>query len=56
MNKPIADLSDNKLCEYENIRVENIKERYEARKNCCFFEELDDTMIKMVKHHQKYDK
>ena len=40
MKKPIAALPVKELCEYEKIREENIRERYEAMKQYRFFEEL----------------
>ena len=49
MKKPIAALPVKELCEYEKIREENIKERYEAMKQCRFFEELEDTKIDTIK-------
>ena len=49
MKKPIAALHVKELFEYEKIREENINERYEAMKQCRFFEELEDTKIDMVK-------
>ena len=49
LKKPIAALPVRELCEYEKIREKNIKERYEAMKQCRFFEELEDTKIDMVK-------
>ena len=48
MKKPIAALPAKELCEYEKIREENIKERYEAMKQCGFFEDLEDAKIDMV--------
>ena len=45
----IAALPVKELCEYEKIREENIRERYEAMKQCRFFEELEDEKIDIVK-------
>ena len=46
--KPLPPLPSKELCEYEKIREENIKERYEAMKQCGFFEDLEDAKIDMV--------
>ena len=49
MKKSIAALPIKELCEYEQIREENIKERYEAMKQRIVFEELEDAKIDMFR-------
>ena len=48
LKKPIAALPVRELSEYEKIRENNIRERYEAMKKIKFFEELEEAKINMV--------
>ena len=48
LKKPIPALPVRELSEYEKLRENNIKERYEAMKKIKFFEELEEAKINMV--------
>ena len=47
MNKPIDPLPVTGLCEYEKLRMSNIKEREEAMVAAGFFEDIKDLKRKM---------
>ena len=48
LKKPIPALPVRELSEYEKLRENNIRERYEAMKKIKFFEELEEAKINMV--------
>ena len=47
MQRPVMPLPVQELCEYEKVRVDNIKEREEAMANSGFFEKLMETKEEM---------